>query len=54
MIDDIAARSLRRHSMRPDGISPRNLDSLWEGRPHQFLATARVKYSRCSARVMPT
>ena len=44
MTDDWAADTSRRHSIRPAGISVRNLDCLWkEGRPHQFLASARVR-----------
>ena len=52
---EAAAASSRRHSMRPGGISARNLDRSWnEGRPYQFLRTAQVRYRRCMARVMPT
>ena len=37
------------------GISDRNRDGVWNaGRPYQFRDTALVRYSRCSARVIPT
>jgi hypothetical protein len=52
-----AATSLafRFHSTSEAGISDRNRDGVWNaGRPHQFRDAALVRYSRCSARVIPT
>ncbi|SLJ81767.1 Uncharacterised protein [Mycobacteroides abscessus subsp. abscessus] len=44
-----------RHSIRWSGISCRNRDSGFDtGWPQPERTTARVRYSRCLARVMPT
>jgi hypothetical protein len=49
------AAASRFHSISDDGISDRNLDGEWNaGRPYQLRDTALVRYSRCSARVIPT
>src|SRR5689334_12851569 len=47
--------SVRRQSMSSCGISRRNRDSgLSIGWPHDERTLARLTYSRCRARVMPT
>ena len=54
---EAAATSLasRFHSISEAGISDRNRDGVWNaGRPYQFRDAARVRYSRSSARVIPT